>query len=329
MGWQRYEEQADTGKARYEPQTLKKVMTLAQRLQSHAQETLTGAEIAAIGAEIGLQPAFIREALSKLTPRKVTPKKASALPGRLKAASSTWWAAAWILILLTASQNHLFSKDVFAMIFFSVIALYVGVGVWLSNMARAEAEAARAALSRGDLVDLLVALQQNLEEHRQHHAILSLDVAGEKARDSFEPLRAWADRVARESGSEAQEATGDGLIYVFPADECALRTARRLIEGLTRFVTEQGWPATALRIRCGVGAGEVALEREAPRDPLRNGVRDRATAFQQRAEPDEIVFGEEVAAAAIKELDRLEALPEPVAGERAFSWRAEGAEGSR
>ena len=96
-----------------------------------------------------------------------------------------------------------------------------------------------------------------LEGHRQHHAVLSLDVAGQKPRNSFGPLRAWADRVARESVCEAHEATGESLIYLFPAEECALRTARRLIEGLPQFNAEQGWSATPLQ--SGAGLARVRL----------------------------------------------------------------------
>ena len=47
-----------------------------------------------------------------------------------------------------------------------------------------------------------------------------------------------------------------------------------------------------------------------------------AAALQKRAEPGDILVSAEVTAAALTELGGVAALPEPVAGTSAFSWRA-------
>jgi hypothetical protein len=51
---------------RYTSETLEKVVDLASRLQGEHQETLTAQDIEAIGEEVGLDPAFIRQALAQL-----------------------------------------------------------------------------------------------------------------------------------------------------------------------------------------------------------------------------------------------------------------------
>jgi class 3 adenylate cyclase len=51
---------------RYDPAVLKKVVNLATRLQNRHEETLTESQIEAIGREIGLDPAFVRQALAQL-----------------------------------------------------------------------------------------------------------------------------------------------------------------------------------------------------------------------------------------------------------------------
>src|SRR5438094_10522081 len=59
--------QESTQERRYDPVVLQKVTALAERLQSRQHETLTAREIESIGAEVGLAPAFVRQALTLLT----------------------------------------------------------------------------------------------------------------------------------------------------------------------------------------------------------------------------------------------------------------------
>src|SRR5438105_3690762 len=54
---------------RYDAQTVRKVAALASRLQqqqSQHQEELTARELESVGAEVGLEPAFIQQALSQV-----------------------------------------------------------------------------------------------------------------------------------------------------------------------------------------------------------------------------------------------------------------------
>jgi hypothetical protein len=79
--------------------------------------------------------------------------------------------------------------------------------------------------------------------------------------------------------------------------------------------------AAPLQIRCGISSGEVELEPGARLGSVHGVVPDRAVALRLHAGPDELVLGEEAGQGALHELDRLEALEDPVAGERAFVWR--------
>src|SRR5437667_7907251 len=88
---------------RYESGILEQVAALATRLQSARQETLTVREIEAIGAEVGLEPAFIREALTQLTTEQPRPSPE-------KRRKTGFWSliAAWSLPLLIALLTLLF-----------------------------------------------------------------------------------------------------------------------------------------------------------------------------------------------------------------------------
>lgn len=61
-----YNEQQPESERRYDPETIRKVTALAARLQREHQDTLTAGEMESIGLEVGLQPAFIHQAISSL-----------------------------------------------------------------------------------------------------------------------------------------------------------------------------------------------------------------------------------------------------------------------
>src|SRR5205807_8267276 len=63
----RHTQENAAGEHRYDSATLRKVTALAARLQSAHHETLTAPEIEAIGTEVGLEPAFTRQALAQMT----------------------------------------------------------------------------------------------------------------------------------------------------------------------------------------------------------------------------------------------------------------------
>jgi len=93
---------------RYDGDTLRKVTALAARLQHEQQETFTAEEIEAIGAEVGLQPALIRQALVRLDEerRPAEPRKVLARAEGRRASSSIVPAERWdrseVLSALTA-----------------------------------------------------------------------------------------------------------------------------------------------------------------------------------------------------------------------------------
>jgi len=64
--------QFESEEPRYDAATLKKVAALAERLQHERRETLSAREIESIGTEVGLQPAFVRAALSQVVAEEET-----------------------------------------------------------------------------------------------------------------------------------------------------------------------------------------------------------------------------------------------------------------
>ena len=58
--------QEASSESRYDAQTLSRVVALAQQLERHREETLSVQEIENIGAELGTNPAFLRQALTQV-----------------------------------------------------------------------------------------------------------------------------------------------------------------------------------------------------------------------------------------------------------------------
>ncbi|MBI3911038.1 MAG: hypothetical protein HY320_08915 [Armatimonadetes bacterium] len=342
---------------RYDAATLQKVAALAARLQSRHEETLTAQEMESIGAEVGLEPAFIRQALWQLTREK---RPASLRPQNLRAIARAWWGAGWAipfigLLLLDALGLH---ELLPAIGFFLGWALYIGGGILLGSWSAGPPETVDdQPVSRATLVDALFTLQHDLEGQKVHRASLSMKVAGswgtwgtlstpttaqraflsvdfvgasEMKRGApelaveypFGPFQAWVEEIVRGCGGEMQSATGDGIMSIFPDDTSAVRAARQLQERLGQFNAAHNRLPNPFQIRCGVSAGEIAFKAGTLWDRLNNPVIDRAVALQKRAAPGDIVVGSEVAGAALLELGNLSPLPERIAGEPAFSWRA-------
>jgi hypothetical protein len=96
-------ERGVTEEPRYDAHTLRKVAALAGRLQNQKQETLTAREIEAIGAEAGLEPAFIQQALAQLAvsqPGAVSEKpepKELWSPVAIFGAPLVWGVLSWLL----------------------------------------------------------------------------------------------------------------------------------------------------------------------------------------------------------------------------------------
>jgi class 3 adenylate cyclase len=336
-----HSEDPSVSEARYEPETAGKIAALATRLQSKHQETLTASEIEAIGAEVGLKPGFVQQALQYLNERKApaAPGGVRTLsPRTLGAIAVAWWAAAWA-IPVTLLFIGLFTVGVPSMfiIFFPGVAAYLGVGLMLSHLADHGGEKGSGKLPRAQLLERLFALQAELEVQKQHRAFLSVDVvdsSGMKRQGtdlaveySFGQFRQWVEEVVRAEGGEMQSAAGDGVMCVLATNAGAVRAARRLQEVLAQFNAARNRLSTPFRIRCGVSAGAVAIEEGMPLGHLQSPVIDRAAALQKQAAPGDILVGEELADVALAELGSLSRLPEPVAGAPAFSWRSGGQHG--
>ena len=124
------------------------------------------------------------------------------------------------------------------------------------------------------------------------------------------------------AGGEVCSTAGDGLMCMFSEEAAAARAARELQAGLPRFNAERNRLPLPFRLRCGISAGEVALEPGIPLGHLHSPVIDRAAFLQKRAEPGGVLVGAEAATAAAAELEGLAPLPEPVASQTVFAWPA-------
>jgi class 3 adenylate cyclase len=331
----------DAAEPRYDAETLRKVTALAQRLKTREQETFTAGEIEAIGGEVGLETPFIRRAFRALTEgQQPVTEAVTRMPPRLwRTLASAWWAGGWTVPFILMGIPGAAETPA---AFFMGWGVYIGLGVLFQGFSREEKERGMpvsggpllppAPLSRAALLDTLFAIQRQLEGQKRRRAFLSLDVVGSSrmklgapdlaVEHSFGQLRAWLEGIVRAHGGELHGAAGDGIMCVFPDEHAALRAARQAQEGLPAFNAERNALDEPFRLRCGVTAGEVALEDGAPLGHANSAVIDRAAALQKHAAPGDIVVGAEAAAAGLVELGRLAPLAETVLGERAFSWQA-------
>jgi len=175
--WSRYnsamqqrqlEDTTTTSATRYDEQTLRQAIRLADRLQSEQKERYSADDIEKIAAEIGVQPEFVRKALNEIedkhdavapTPKQSAPPVAQqvgqALQQATKSAQVTtgnliqqiakrldeasleemqryvtiWWSTAWVLLPIMDKLSGGFD-DVFMPL--SAI-IYVGGGIYLSS----------------------------------------------------------------------------------------------------------------------------------------------------------------------------------------------------
>jgi class 3 adenylate cyclase len=358
-----------------------KIVNMASRLQIQHDETLTESQIESIGAEIGLEPSFIQQALAQLeegepkTPIAVHPKK-------LK-----FWmtASAFILPVIWGTLSMLFSlRDVnIATTFFTIItaipmAVLLGYLTGKKDLAQLAAmelvaalapsthghlipylifglilsrklaergvelreehdplkshEGSKAPVSRRDLLNLLMRLENQLEVQLQQRTFLSVDIVGSSMiaqsadpRDvefTFHQFHRWLELIVQRYGGEVWYTAGDGSMCAFKDERSALRAARQLLESMSEFNRIQNRLAIPLQIRCGVCAGGVALEEGVPLNEIQSPVMYRAAMLQKRAEPGGIVIGDEVMAAVHDELTGLTPLPDPPADRPAYTYRA-------
>jgi len=385
------------GEPRYDGEALRKVTALAQRLERERHDTLSAREIEEIGAEVGLDPAFIRTAIAQVhtaarVPQRQEPRASRhALPAEESRTGplvpvplqvSVYWA---VLAAILGDQNGAgFSAPFFyalaplpvafingfasadkklsklagaflvaalALGMFAtspphdnllrMLASYLLIGAplaagagWLGAAFRGKLFPRRqepAPLSRGAVLELVFALERQLESQKQHRAFLSIGISGAsemKRGDSelaveysFGRFREWAETECARSGGMLLGAGADGMTYHFTQDAHALRAARRLQDGIAYFNGEHNRLAVPFRLRCGVSAGLVAVEPGAPLDRVPSPVIDRAVILQKSADPGDILVGGELASAGLQELGSLTGLPEAPGGEPAFSWR--------
>lgn len=268
--------------------------------------------------------------------RKDAPADQDAEERAAQALVAAWWGAGWTLPMVGVGLGlwlH-WEKAGIPLLFFTGLMLYLGNGVRLSLLSKQESAdpelSAQPELSRAKLLEVLFELQHALEAQKQHRAFLSIDVVDSsrmklEASDlavehSFGRLHRWLGDEVRACGGELHSAAGDGMMCLFADETQALRAARRIQEGIHRFNREQNRLGVPFRLRCGVSAGEVAIEPGTPLGSVQSAIIDRAAALQRRAGPGGVVVGSETLAAAQAELGSLIVLPEPAADTPAFAW---------
>lgn len=327
--------------ARYSPETLRRVVELASRIQLETRETLTSEEVEAIGKEVGLDPVFVRQAMSVFVKehQAVRTREHPAKPAIWKNLPrgwwvSGWWAAGWTIpfILVTLFEGHLSAP-----LFFTGWGIYIGVGMLLSAWIKIvgahldNPQPAPNKLSRADLLEMLFSLQRMLEGQKQRRTFLSVDVVGSSkmklasselaVEHSFQQFHSWLSEVVAKHGGQIHSVAGDGAMCMFADDVEAVKAALELQRGIARFNATKNLLPIPFQIRCGISAGNVPVEDETPIGQIHSRVLDRAAYLQKKASPGGIVVGGEISGAALVLLGTVSPLPDSPEGQIAFEWQ--------
>jgi class 3 adenylate cyclase len=109
-----------------------------------------------------------------------------------------------------------------------------------------------------------------------------------KVEYSFGQYQQWVKEIVESEGGKFQSAAGDGVMCVFDSDLSAIRAGQRLLQDLSRFNSMQNQCKTPFQIRCGVHAGDVALEEGGTIGSLQSPVLDYTAALQKHATPNSL-----------------------------------------
>jgi hypothetical protein len=314
---------------RYDAETLRKVTALAHELQESDRERLTAEQIEGIGEEIGLGRAFVRQALRQLT------QDPPGVPGvrnwglGVPAPARVWSAwAIWSLIIGLLALRVPDAAALAALAWAPVAAL----SAWLSRRTGGRrGDTTASERSSSPLLEMLIAVQRQVDEQEHRRTFLSIDVVGaaQMRRDSSASLtdvscaalERWIEEVVRHCGGECTGTPDTGLVCVFPVDAGAVSAARQLQEGIGRFNSDRNRLSAPFRLRCGLTTGLVPADAAAG-DTLRAAFVERAVEVRSRAEPGDIVVTADLAAAALVELGTLAPLTREAGAAPLFSWRA-------
>ena len=314
------------GDLRCDTETLRKVTVLAQELKRHHEDTFSPREMEAIGAEVGLEPVFIREAMRQLsapTAEQVTSRFSSKA---LLAFMAAWWSAGWTLPFFLAMVLGRGDRGFSVVMFMLGWGLYIGLGVFGSTymeMAKPEKSGkaekrkkkrvvAQGELSRQELLEALVILQRQLESPREHRAFLSIGVVNSTGMKSgqdnfsveysFGQYEAWVEGIVNSLGGEVNSAAGDGVMAAFRSDTDAVRAARMIQDSMPRFNAQHNRLPFPFQVRCGLTSGEIAIDPSVPLRRINSSLLDRAAVLQKQAAPGDIVLSGELAQTALLEL---------------------------
>jgi hypothetical protein len=256
-----------------------------------------------------------------------------------KAIVAATWSAGWILPFLALGAAGALHLGEFAsgLAFLTGIAAYVGGGIIVTGVMGHEEASSHAGpppdvrFHRTALLSEFARLQEDGTRAARRVAFLRVEASvpaeiheaaklhGETL--SFRRIQEWVERTVREHGGEPHGTASEGLLALFRDDASAVRAARALQDGVGRFNAERNQAGSPLVLRCGLRAGDVAPPVDVwdlAGHPLAQSARE----LQQVATPGDVVVGPELAAVALTELGPIAPLPEPITGERVFSWRA-------
>lgn len=131
----KHHEKRVEGEPRYNAETVRQVAALAARLQSQQPEGVTAQEMEAIGAEVGLESVFIRQALAHLTGGQGAHTALAPRVEREKriARAAVWWSAAWVMPVSAAILLPRWVDGAFtAVLILLGFAVYIATGLLLS-----------------------------------------------------------------------------------------------------------------------------------------------------------------------------------------------------
>jgi hypothetical protein len=120
---------------RSDDETLRRVMALALELQGRRDGTYSLAEMERIGAEIGVEPEFVRQAHAQVAATSPRPKQnRQHWRQQRDTLVAAWWSAAWVVpVIIASGMPSGRPSGVPLVLFFLSLVVYIGGGILFTH----------------------------------------------------------------------------------------------------------------------------------------------------------------------------------------------------
>jgi len=184
-------------------------------------------------------------------------------------------------------------------------------------------------IDRHELLRVFAAAKKKLDALGREVAFLAIDVVdstgmkvGEESatvQHDFIQFRRMVEQIMKTNGAMKSAWTPDGAMICFPEIEAAVQTGKDIILRLPEFNRSMKLMQRDFAVRCGVNAGFVHFDPDAPLETISDRVIDIAGHMQKHADPNTVAVSRKVIEP-LRDLRGFEATSRVVDGYEVSRW---------